>query len=167
MNFGILTTQQSHVIKNNIFQQRKKKEHQARSRKYLHSMAFVMFHGVLHQMASVLFYGDFGFLFRYYFGCFFFQCCMGSNCNWEWVQLYDKGFLFKKSFSLIFFNNLNNQQHTTGYPWNENWIEVWSFRGSTLLSCAGNHTIMGCGFIFIFYFFPRWERWSCEKGGHL
>lgn len=81
MNFGILTTQQSHVIKNNIFQQRKKKEHQARSRKYLHSMAFVMFHGVLHQMASVLFYGDFGVLFRYYFGCFV------SNVAWDQIVI--------------------------------------------------------------------------------
>jgi hypothetical protein len=82
MNFGILTTQQSHVIKNTIFQQRKKKEHQARSRKYLHSsMAFVMFHGVLHQMASVLFYGDFGVLFRYYFGCFV------SNVAWDQIVI--------------------------------------------------------------------------------
>jgi hypothetical protein len=81
MNFGILTMQQSHVIKNTIFQQRKKKEHQARSRKYLHSMVFVMFHGVLHQMASVLFYGDFGVLFRYYFGCFV------SNVAWDQIVI--------------------------------------------------------------------------------
>jgi len=103
MNFGILTTQQSHVIKNTIFQQRKKKEHQARSTKYLHSMAFVMFHGFLHQMASVLFYRGFRVLFRYYFGW-----CFLSNVAWDQIVIengssYMTGFFFLKIFFSDFF----------------------------------------------------------------
>jgi hypothetical protein len=92
MNFGILTTQQSHGIKNTIFHQRKK-EHQAQTTKYLHSMAFVMFHGVLHQMASVLLYGDLGVLFRYYFGCFFSKVAQDQIVI-ENGSSYMTGFLF-------------------------------------------------------------------------
>jgi hypothetical protein len=78
MNFGMLTTQQSHGIKNTIFHQRKKKEHhQARSTKYLHSMAFVMFHGVSVYNSI----GGFGVLCRYYFGCFF------SNVAWDQIVI--------------------------------------------------------------------------------
>jgi hypothetical protein len=81
MNFGILTTQQNDGIKNTISHQRKKEEHQAQTTKYLHSMGFVMFHGVSHQMASVQFYGGFGVLFRYYFGCSF------SNVAWDQIVI--------------------------------------------------------------------------------